>query len=173
MPSFCDIQTQGKIINLVKLILNYYQSLETTGPIKYYAHNEIDTILTEFEGLSNSRKIILATSIETKFVPIIMKIFQCVYDSNYWVFENIENSVRVGQVDDDELLVLLTYSNLNLWIKYLEMVCCGEVDIFETSIANEQIYTSIPPIEPKYYRSTKRQKIYTIADIINLVEKDA
>jgi hypothetical protein len=172
MPSSCDIQTQGKIINLVKSILNHYQILETLNPIKYYAHNEIGSILTEFEGLSNSRKIILATSIESKFVPVVMKIFQCVYDSNYWIFENIEISIRVDQVDNNELLDLLTYSNINLWIKYLEMTCCGEFNIFENSIANEQIYTSIPPIEPKYYCSTKRQKIYTIADIINLVKKD-
>jgi len=174
MPSSCDIQTQGKIINLIKSILNHYQSLETTSPIKYYAHNEIGSIFTEFEGLSNSRKIILATSIDKKFVPMIMIIFQCIYDSNYWVFEQIEVFAKPNQIDNEGVLELLTYSSTSSssWINYLEIAYHGELNVSGNMISKEQIYDSIPPIEPKYYCSNKRQKVYTISDIIKFIEID-
>ena len=164
-----SLELQEKITKLVKSILTHYQSLETAqfNPIKYYAHNECDSNVTEFEGLSNSRKIVLATPLDIKHAHVLMRIFQCVYDSNYWVFEDVESTADPDDIDSDGILELLLYSDTNpglsKWIEYLEKA-------YEDS--DNSTYNSVPFVEPEYYHSTKRQKIYTIGDIIKLVEKN-
>ncbi len=162
-----SIELQDKIINLIKSILIHYQSLEIDSTIKYYAHNECDSNVTEFEGMSNSRRIVLATSLDIKFVHVIMRIFQCVYDSDYWVFEDIESTSDLDDIDSDSLLELLTFQNsnscLSQWIEYLERA-------YEDS--DNQMYQSVPTVDSMYYQTTKRQKIYTIADIIKLTEEN-
>jgi len=167
-----SIELQNKIIGLVKSILNYYQSLESNSSIKYYAHNEFDTNLTEFEGMSNSRKIVLATSLDPKFVPIIIRIFQCVYDSNYWIFEDVESVSDPDEINNEELLELLTFSNSDPWIKYLEIAYNEDLDQNGRYIGNEEIYNSVPSVDTIYYKSKKQQKIYKIIDIIKLLEKE-
>jgi hypothetical protein len=167
-----SVELQNKIINLIKSILIHYQSLEIDSTIKYYAHNECDSNVTEFEGMSNSRRIVLATSLNINFVHVIMRIFQCVYDSNYWVFENIEensdpsylanSSLKYLYIDKNYLLELLTFSNPIPWINYLEKVYKD---------GDNEMYESVPSVESKYYQTLKQQKIYTIADIIKLTEK--
>ncbi len=166
-----SLELQEKIVKLVKSILTHYQNLETntsqTQPIKYYAHNEFDSNVTEFEGLSNSRKIVLATSLDIKYVHVLMRIFQCVYDSNYWIFEDIEGIADPDDIDPNGLLELLLYSDTNpglsQWIEYLERAY---------DCSDDQMYDTIPSVDPEYYNSTKRQKIYKIEDIIKLLEKN-
>ena len=65
---------------LIDNILKYYQNLEneSTGEIKYYCHTEFDSNVTEFEGLSNSNKIILKTKLSVNFISGLMKIFQAI-----------------------------------------------------------------------------------------------
>jgi len=162
MPRPISIELQDKIIKLVKSILSHYQSLETNSSIKYYAHNEFDSNVTEFEGLSNSRKIVLATSLDIKSVHVIMRIFQCVYDSNYWVFEDVENVPDADKIDNESMLKLLTFSDPIPWISYLETTYNDE---------DNDMYDSVPLVEPQYYKTSKKQKIYKIKDIIKLAEK--
>lgn len=164
-----SLELQEKITRLIKAILTHYQNLETSqtqsNPTKYYVHNEFDSNVTEFEGLSNSRRIVLATPLDINHAHVLMRIFQCVYDSNYWVFEDIESISDPDDISPEGLIGLLLYSdtNPNPWIEYLEKA-------YEDS--DNSTYDSVPSVDSSYYHSTKRQKIYTIQDIIKLVEKN-
>jgi hypothetical protein len=188
-----SVDTQNKIINLAKNILTHYENLEnllefTTRSQNqinnyiYYCHSEFDSNTTEFESLSNANKIVLKTKLNKKYVPGIMRLFQCIYDNNYWIFE--DNSWFGATYDDSEINLdqntvqsLLTYENVNEWIQVFdkfnelegdESEQCDENNNF---IGNERIYEEIPNVDNSYTNIRKRQKIYTLSDIKRLLEE--
>lgn len=54
----------------------------------YYVQTEFDSNVTDFEALSNANLLILCSSLHTKYVIILMWIFQAVWDDNYCYFED-------------------------------------------------------------------------------------
>lgn len=54
---------------------------------KFYARTEFDSNLTEFEALSNKRLIILKTKLPEDDASIIIRIFQMIYDRNFYLDE--------------------------------------------------------------------------------------
>jgi hypothetical protein len=177
---------KNKVKNLIKTLLEYYVSLENkeVNP-RFYAHNEFDSNVTEFEGLSNSRRIIVKTSIDRKYIPGIMLIFQCIYDNNYWFFESLGDTFAMVDPDDkidNETKNKIKEYELSGWIYLVKKYCSSEIDS-ETEksdsdsdidndhfIGNNQEYFKKPNVDNKFYKSNKRQKVYTIEDIIKLVK---
>lgn len=135
------------VLSFTKKIINYYIDMEqkSSEPVLYYIHREIDgKNLTKFEKLSNSDKIVLKTSLPIKTVPIVMKIFQSVYDYNF-------NSWIQILVDcNDEFEVNVDDRNMDLWIKLLERI--SEDSETESNdrgnfVEDEQYYDTPPSVE--------------------------
>ena len=159
---------------LIDNILKYYQNLEneSTGEIKYYCHTEFDSNVTEFEGLSNSNKIILKTKLSVNFISGLMKIFQAIYDDNYYFFE--DENILYEIYDDLEMTCdynvineLMSYNNVDAWIELLQLYFQNSIDEETNHVFALEIYDEIPKFTNSYYKSKKKQKIFTIQKIKN------
>lgn len=69
-------------------ILDYLETKEdeTTKKWRVWAHNEFDSNQTNFEMLSNQRAIGLVTTLKGKHLGALMRIFQSMFDRNFYVF---------------------------------------------------------------------------------------
>jgi hypothetical protein len=192
---------QNNIINLVKNILTYYENLsESTTQLGsnasgeqnlqnqhndyiYYCHTEFDSNTTEFESLSNANKIVLKTKLNKNYIPGIMRLFQCIYDNNYWIFESDEWIVNIyGDLElnlsEEQKLSLLMHENTDEWIQVFDKFNENEnyidpeiSDEENNYIGNERIYENIPSVDNSYTNIRKRQKVYTISDIKRLLDE--
>jgi hypothetical protein len=157
-----------KIIKLVNDLLVYLISLDSGSNPKYYCHSEYDSGLTNFERLSNDNAIILKTSLNYKYIPTVMTLFQCIYDKNYYIFEN--DSGFLDSIDELNLNKELTKSlfekyDFNSWIQVFNIYNKQfKLDKKNRKIANENIYNNVPPLQ----NSSQTQKIYTLKNIKNL-----
>jgi hypothetical protein len=174
-----SLQTQTKIINLVKQILSYYIQLEQTcesNPILYYTHTEFDSNVTEFEGLSNSNKIVLATKLDKKYIPGIMRLFQTIYDNNFYMFEGLDWILEQinWEYEPSEQMIsnLLSYDDMNLWLHALDQFN-ADADYNEDKryIGDNNFYDYVPAVCSEYYKSNKRQKIYRLEEIVKLLNE--
>ena len=111
---------------LAEALLNHYINVEneSTNDYHYFCHTECDSNVTKFESLSNANKIVLKSKINFKYIPIIMRIFHCVYDDNYWIFE-CEDFIDIVYTDsnielDPSTLEKLKNYNLLSWIEIFE-----------------------------------------------------
>lgn len=178
-------EAQNRIINLIKEILTHYEELDSqsSNEIKYFCHNEYDSNVTEFEGLSNSNKIVLKTKINLIHIPAIMKIFQGIYDNNYYMFETSEFAEMIydncdREFTQNELNELMSYENIDSWLEVFDIYNHDSVDTDndlddgqnDSYIGNERIYDSVP-VPNNNYRSNKRQKIYTIGSIKQILDE--
>lgn len=150
---------------LVKNILKHYINLENESPAEYhyYCHTEYDSNITTFEELSNANKIVLKSKINVKYIPIIMKIFQSIYDNNYWIFESFEDFIDQDIEFDFTTLDKLKNYDLESWCQLFEDYSQ------DYNIEDERVYTSVPSVDNIYSKSKKHQKVYTLEDIINLL----
>ena len=109
-----------KIKNLVKNILQFYIEKEknNNNKIHFYAHDEWDSNQTDFEALSNERRIILKTQLtDNKDISIIFNLFQGIYDNNLWIFDEEEDFFNIES--DEERKELFSNKDITIWIKYL------------------------------------------------------
>jgi hypothetical protein len=166
---------------IAKNILQEYIKIENnlTDDYQYYCHTEFDSNVTEFEGLSNSNKIVLKSRLDVKYIPIIMRIFHNIYEKNYWYLseEGILNKNYIAHkfISKNRVKILSSnIINLDEWLKFLDELA----SIFNVKMNNNneliiyesRIYKTIPKIEPSYYpRSKKNQKIYTLQDIVDWI----
>jgi len=173
--------------DLAKKILQEYAKLEENEikdtPYAYYCYSNVDSY-TDFQGLSNSNKIIVKSKINAKYMPIIMNIFQDIYENNYRQLAKIDDEEDIGfiyssqeeniNITNEELKRLNNYDFdewINLLYKYSETFEY-ESPPYEDFILIEEvrIYKKIPDIEIKYYRGSKEpQKVYKLLDIANLI----
>lgn len=142
-----------------KKILQEYAKIEESldNSYTYYCHTEYDSNVTEFEGLSNSNKIVLKSKINSKYIPIIIGLFQDIYDNNYWRLSksNADGYIYFAIDDDfqltDEEIEKLNNYDLQEWMTFLD------------KYSNKYI-------DHKYsIDSNKEQIVYTLADIVNLI----
>jgi len=69
-------------------ILDYLQSKEDESKKqRVWAHDEFDSNQTNFEMLSNARAIGLVSSLKGKYLGVLMRIFQAMFDRNFYFFE--------------------------------------------------------------------------------------
>ena len=169
--------SEKRIKDLIKNILEHYVELEgqSNNKILYYCHNEFDSNVTEFEGLSNCNKIVLKSKLSKKYIPIIMLIFQAIYDDNYYMFEDTSFASSLYydldiEATEEMYKDLMSYENTNSWLELLKLYSESH-DIEYRFVGNERCYESLPMVEDDYYRSNKKQKIYTISTIKNLLNK--
>ncbi len=93
-PADYYTKTDPKLIKFVYDLMSKYKQLESesTSKIIYSCHNEFDSNnVTEFEGLSNGNYIVVKTKLNPVHMPTIMRMFQSIYDDNYWPYEDLEN----------------------------------------------------------------------------------
>lgn len=165
---------------IAKNVLQEYVKIENniTNNYQYYCHTEFDGSVTEFEGLSNSNKIVLKSRLNIKYIPIIMSIFQNIYDKNYWhLSENgfLDDSFTGYDLVNDERFEILSSSTINLeeWLKFLDELSSNykvSTSKRNSEIEDERIYETIPDVEASYFpQSKKSQKVYTLQDIIDLI----
>lgn len=171
-----SVETQNKIINLIKEILSHYEELDnhSSNQIKYYCHTEFDSNVTEFEGLSNCNKIVLKSKLNTIHIPGIMKIFQAIYDNNYYMFEDRDFALEIYDnndlvFNDQHMNDLMSYENVDMWLELFDMFN-NDCETSDDFIHNEKIYDDVP-MPSNNYRIQKRQKIYTIASIKQLLDE--
>lgn len=164
-----------------KKILQEYVKIEESldNSYNYYCHTEYDSNVTEFEGLSNSNKIVLKSKINSKYIPIIIGLFQDIYDNNYWRLSKsyIDGYIYFAIDDDfqltDEEIEKLNNYDLQEWMTFLDkysnkyIVKKNKSEYFVEEI---RIYKQLPNIDHKYsIDSNKEQIVYTLADIVNLI----
>jgi hypothetical protein len=154
---------------------------------KYFVHQEFDSNVTDFEGLSNDNKIVLKSSLAYLDIFIIMKFFQMIYDDNYYLFEDADDfNAFLG---DDELIcdedsdVLFKYEDHNIWLKYLtkyyEDFVGDDIENFAGDETENNLGVEIfdllvffnKPNPLCYFSKMKNteQKVYCIDDIIELI----
>lgn len=164
---------------LIKNILNKYIEYEgtTSNTCKYYCHTEFDSCVSNFEGLSNSNKIVIKTKIDIKFLPSIIKLFQCIYDSNYWIFED-DAFIDCYINSNNKLKNKLMKHDFDSWLYFLEHfitfdendeICVDDNDKNMKYIDSIRIYNKIPNIKKNIYKSKISQKVYSLRDIIKLI----
>jgi hypothetical protein len=165
-----DYELYRLLIELLKL----YKKLEMNSLLeyKYYTHTEMDSNVTEFEGLSNSNKIVFKTKLESKYVPTIMKIFQSIYDDNPIIFDFNEEIYLMEETEyysNEDIVKNLKKLDVNTWFEFMNLNIDNHI-ISDKGVDNEMIHTDIPKIEDHYYPKgfIKKQKIYTLDDIIKL-----
>lgn len=189
-------QTQENIMYLIKQILAHYIELEKScesNPTLYYTHTEWDSHVSEFEGLSNSNKIVLESKLDKKFIPGIMAIFQSIYDNNFWKFETSEwiEYCVYGDLEPSDpefpsetfistLMEHTTTESLSKWLEVLDKFNSDEANDFEEDEANDsnqyigsnKIWDHIPDPNSNYFAGKKRrQKIYTLEKISKLLDE--
>lgn len=167
-----DLEFQ--LYRLSKELLKLYKKLEMNSSLeyKYYTHTEMDSNVTEFEGLSNSNKIVFKTKLESKYVPTIMKIFQSIYDDNPLIFDLNEEIYLMEEIEhyvNEDIVKNLKKLDVNTWFEFMNLNIDNHM-ISDGCVNGEMIHTDIPKIDDIYYPKgiTKKQKIYTLDDIINL-----
>jgi hypothetical protein len=86
-------KTDKKIMKFVYDLMSKYKQMESesTNEYIYSCHNEFDSNVSEFEGLSNGNYIVVKTKLNPIHMPIIMRMFQSIYDDSYWPYEDLEN----------------------------------------------------------------------------------
>lgn len=166
------------IKQLLKNVLTTYiliennNQLKNDNNLKYYhkLYNVVSrydyTGYTNFELLCGTNRIFLETTINKKYIPSIMTIFQSIYDNNYSIF--IDNDWIDSFCSD---ISLPDYNNTNEWLmifdKFNEFSELNKIKT-EKYIINNCVYDCIPDVTSEHY-SDKQQEIYTIQDIINLL----
>lgn len=114
-----------------------------------------------------------------------MQIFQAIYDKNYYIFETSEYADMIYDnnnlnIDDSEIEKLMSYESIDQWLQLFNLYNedtqqsysdSEDNDCYSDHIGEERIYNRVPHIETSYYRSNKKQKIYTISDIKQLLDK--
>ena len=160
------------IKQLIKNIFLRFLELEDNNTQYYYCHREFDSNVTKFESLSNANVLVLKTGLPFMYIEPIMRIFQCIYDDNYYIFE--ENSRHIVEMLDDNLeedfysdLIKRLYSleDIDAWFEYFEITK-------EEDIGENQRYNTIPIIDDRYKsrRYKEKQEIYTIQKLIIMIE---
>ena len=170
------------MLRLIEDILLYYINLEQEcedNELLYYVHGECDSCVTNFEGLSNLNKIVVATKLDKRHIASIMGIFQKIYDKNLWWFE--ESEWVEYQVYDDrktsgplhlsrqKLELLMSYTDIRPWIETFGLFNANE-PVTEDSVGENSYYDYIPDFE---YMSDNPdwccdQKVYTLTMILEL-----
>jgi hypothetical protein len=87
-------KTEKKVLKFVYDLMSKYKQVESesTSDYIYICHNEFDgNNVSEFEGLSNGNYIVVKTKLNLVYMPTIMRMFQSIYDDNYWPYEDLEN----------------------------------------------------------------------------------
>lgn len=85
--------TDKSVMKFVYDLLAKYKELETKSKSNYIygCHNEFDAYnATEFEELSNNMCIVVKTKLNPIHMVSIMRMFQSIYDDNYWPYEDLE-----------------------------------------------------------------------------------
>ena len=119
-----------KIRNLIKNILHFYIEKEKNNNNKYkfYAHNEFDSNLTDFEALSDERRIILKTKLTDKEdITVIFKTFHGIFGNNLRLFNKKYFPFEIETDEDKEKL--FSYEDISIWIKYLKQVIVNNYGI--------------------------------------------
>jgi hypothetical protein len=188
------------IKELVKNILTHYKNKEETeeGEYLFFTHTEFDSNVTNFEGLSNENRIVLQSSLNKIDVLLIMRLFQSVYDDNYYWIEDI-NEV-MASFDESDIIIcetdiekLASYNDSGIWIKYLTMKYTEDEEDYynqyyeqltdeekkeqdedidevkEYEASNLSATKSKPGIRDYGFKPKKKQMVYKIEDIINLI----
>lgn len=181
-----SIEIQNSIIHLIKEILTHYEELDSqsSNETKYYCHTEFDSNVTEFEGLSNCNKIMLKTKLNTIHIPGLMRIFQAIYDNNYNMFETKDFAENIycdcdRNIDNNDLTELMSYNNVDTWLELLDLYNNLKTDLEKDSdedlnnnyVGNERFFDIVPTSNNSYNQCQKRQKIYTIGNIKQLLDE--
>jgi hypothetical protein len=174
---------QSLILNMLNFYVQKENNLQTE--YMYYTHSEYDTSLTEFEGLSNDKRIGIYTNLNKIDATIILQLFQSLYDNNYFLFEteNCEVLLSESNICSTDIINLYINFDLNIWIKYLtiyyttlfgESESDSDIDV-ETNSDIEELEctygsTNISNIIPNHFDNfpvKKNKKYYKLEQIIN------
>ena len=171
------LKKNEKIIRVMKYLLDKYIQMENASKSKelYYVHTEYDSNVSVFEGLSNCNKIVLKTKINTKYVPLIMDLFQSIYDKNIslWstvILENIEDEIEDNEWEGKIDVTKLENYDRNEWLKYSNE-CSKEVEISDEYVESEKIYDDVPFVCHKNYKPKIPQKVYTLQMIREMLNE--
>jgi len=165
-----------------KKILQEFAKIEEKNdiPYTYYCHTEHHSNVNKFEALSNSNKIVVKSKLNAKYMPIIIGIFNNIYENNYWrLSRNNENGTLYYTIDDFRLSIdelTKTFSN-DLHDEMASLDIYTNQYTIKTNTNNnqkvvycERIFDEVPIIDDEYlYDSNIEQKVYTLTDIINLI----
>lgn len=96
-----------------------------------------------------------------------MNIFHNIYTQNYWYLESILDDSFTGyDLVNDNRFDILSSNNINEWLLFInELASKNEITTNrrgEPFVDDEQIFTDIPS-------SSKKQKIYTLQNILDLI----
>lgn len=179
-------------MELCKNILNLYNNKEKTTNIRYYSNCEFDSVVTEFESLSNANCLLFSSSLDLNSVELLMKIFQAVYDNNYIFFiQNLDYNFYID--DDSEYFSYNDFEAMNLfnpsnYLNFIQSYLLYNNNLKEKKgvdqynedgrIGNIAIYNEIPEINDLFISKSQinensfpKQQIFIIQDIINLMNK--
>lgn len=144
-------------------LLNKYISLELDSNLdyKYYCHSQWTINVNEFEGLSNSNKIVLKTKLDPSHVPIIMMIFHCLYEQDILIYFDFIDNINKIIIKEP---INYEFNDIDLLFSYC-LDYSKIVGVGDTYSDEERMFSIVPPIIHAYY-STKSQIIYKLEDII-------
>lgn len=78
-----------KIRQLITNILMYYANSEIKSKAKYelQCNSEFDSIVTQFERLSNLGLIVIKTNLDERDVRVVIHLLQAIVEEDYYIFE--------------------------------------------------------------------------------------
>ena len=94
----------------------------------------------------------------------------------FWWFDDIDDSGDFGNINNLRIITtqkLISYKDVNEWIKIFNIFNKSENYYdkdYQKNLNNERIYDIIPLVNNSC-RYTKKQKVYTITNIKQLLEK--
>jgi len=160
---------------------------------RYYVHRECDSNTTDFETLSNYNWIVIKTSLNPRYIGLLMDIFHAMYEKHDLMFLYPDEIIQDGgcgvegckcifhiEYDDyhaqGSLKGFEKYITLDNYLKYLEYKffnCKFIGESFETLPTSEKIICNLSAKQMKKYGYKKlnprKQQVYTIDDVYKLL----
>jgi hypothetical protein len=154
--------------NLIQ-ILSYYALVDTDlaqkNSIKYYTHSESDEDnITKFDHLSNNNLIGIVCRLNPIQATIILRIFQALYDNNYWFFER-ENLAFCMDLPKSEITNIIDSIQFTQILEQHFELEFDEDNNVENIYGSTYISSNLP--EPSIlYGSYNNQQYLTIEELI-------
>jgi hypothetical protein len=151
-------------------MLSHYESVNANLPlinsIKYYTHSETDEDnMTKFDYLSNNNLIGIVCRLNPIQASVVLRIFQALYDNNYWFFER-ENLAFCMNLPKSELPNLT--NSIQEFVQILERYFKSEFDgekNVENIYGSTYISSGLPTL-PITVKSIPTQQYLTLEELI-------
>lgn len=130
---------------------------------------------TEFEKLSNGNFLVFKSKLEPILCLLIVNIFNSIYDDNYLKFENYEDlTSSPDSIFSWEDCIKMDLINSDNYMQFIMAYLCNNLDFKlkinnnnEKFIANVDVFNFQQNV--KYNIDGKKQKVFEIVDILNLL----